>query len=207
MRRFGFTIIELLTMLAIVTLIMGLLIPALHAARLQTRTVVCSSNIKQILYLLAVYEQQNGIFPYGFDDSTVLSIVPTEDYPGDPSCDKKGKWWFQSISYIPNAEAGNDGIFWCPSRCIKDPTPKRNILCGNYGVNRSICKDAAGLFGTIGSEYVGTPLDLSKISHPESILLVVDSGYSLISWQGVTNAKVTIFETPGKNHSMCRALR
>ena len=195
MRRFGFTIVELLVVLAIIALIMGLFIPALGAARIQTKTVVCSSNIKQILNLLAIYEQQNGIFPYGFDDS---SLIPGQSYFGDPSCgDKKGKWWFQSISYIPNTKAGNGSVFWCPSRCIKDPTlPKQNMLCGNYGINRSICKDSPGLSGTIGSEYVGTPLSSSKILHPESILLVIDSGYSLVSWQGATNANVKCFETP-----------
>ena len=197
MKRFGFTIIELLVVFAIVVLITGLLIPALRIGRLQTKTVVCSSNIKQILNLLAIYEQQNGIFPYGFDDSSLIA-GRRENYFGDPSCgDKKGKWWFQSISYIPNAKAGIGSVFWCPSRCIKDPTPsKQNMLCGNYGVNRSICKDAPGLSGTIGSEYVGTPPNLSQISHPESTLLVVDSGYSLISWQGATNANVSRFETP-----------
>ena len=196
MRRFGFTIVELLVVLAIVVLITGLLIPLLGAARLQTRTVVCSSNIKQILDLLAVYEQQNGVFPCGFDDSSIAGR--RENYFGDPLYgDKKGKWWFQNIIYIPNTKAGNGSVFWCPSRCIKDPTPpKQNMLCGNYGVNRSICKDAPGQSGTIGSEYVGTPLGSSKILHPESILLVVDSGYSLISWQGATNANVSCFETP-----------
>ena len=197
MRRFGFTIIELLVALAIIAVITGLLIPALRVGRLKARAVVCSSNIKQMLNLLTIYEQQNGIFPYGFDDSIVLSAVPTESYPGNPSLDKVGKWWFQYLGYIyeANAKAENDSIFWCPSRCIKDPTPKRNILCGNYGVNRSICKDLPGPFGIIGSEYVGTPLSLSGISHPESILLVVDSGYSLISWQGATNANIHPFET------------
>jgi type II secretory pathway pseudopilin PulG len=186
--------IELLVVLAIVALIMGLFMPALGAARIQTKTVVCSSNIKQILNLLAVYEQQNGIFPYGFDDS---SLIPGQGYFGDQSYgDKWGKWWFQNISYIPNTKTGNGSVFWCPSRCIKDPTPpKQNMLCGNYGVNRSICKDAPGLSGTIGSEYVGTPLSSSKILHPESILLVIDSGYSLISWQGATNANIQRFKS------------
>jgi len=192
MRRFGFTIIELLVVLAIIAVITGLLIPALRVGRLQTRAVVCSSNIKQMLNLLTIYEQQNGTYPHGVDDSMLLSMVLTGGYVGDPTFDKMGKWWFQYLDYTPNAKGEIDSIFWCPSRRIKDPAPVRNILCGNYGVNRAICKDATG---TIGSEYVGTPLSLSKISHPESILMVVDSGYSLISWQGATNANIHPFET------------
>jgi prepilin-type N-terminal cleavage/methylation domain-containing protein/prepilin-type processing-associated H-X9-DG protein len=199
MRRFGFTIIELLVVLAVVAVVMGLLIPVTRAARLQAKTVVCSSNIKQILNLLAVYEQQNGVYPYGFDDSMLTSSLKG-NYSGDPTCgDKKGKWWFQYIGYSSNTVAKNDSIFWCPSRCIKDPTSKFNILCGNYGVNRSICKDAPGLVGVIGSEYVGTPLSSYKILHPKSIFFVIDSGYSLISWQGATNASVKPFETIREN--------
>jgi hypothetical protein len=86
------------------------------------------------------------------------------------------------------------------------------MLCGNYGVNRSICKDKSG---ETGSKYVGTPLNLSQISHPGSTLLVVDSGYSLISWQGVTDADVTpcektlrkdSFYVPGINANKQRIL-
>ena len=125
MRRFGFTIVELLVVLAIVALITGLFIPALCATRLQARATICSSNIKQILNLLAVYEQQNGIFPYGFDDSIILSAVSTKNCPGNPSRDKMGKWWFQYLGYIymPDTKAENDSVFWCPSRCVKDLAP------------------------------------------------------------------------------------
>ena len=191
MRRFAFTLVELLVVLAIIALVMGLLIPALHLAKLQAKTVVCSSNIRQILNLLTIYEQQNGGFPFGFNDMDLMG-----KYPGVPSDgDKRGKWWFQYIGYeLKNTEVKNSSIFWCPSRGIKDPTSKPNILCGNYGVNRAICKDVNSMSGIIGSEYVGIPLSLSNIPHPESVLLVVDSGYSLISWQGVTNADVIPFD-------------
>lgn len=195
MRRFGFTILELLIVLSIIAFIAGVLMPALQAARSQARAVVCGSNIKQILNLLTIYEQRNGVFPHGFDDSSFIT-VQKENCVGDIMYgDKLGKWWFQSISDIPNAEAANASVFWCPSRCIKDAPPsKRNILCGNYGVNRSICKDACDLSGMIGSEYVGIPLSLTQVSHPPSVVLVVDSGYSLISWEGATNASFLHYE-------------
>lgn len=191
MRQFGFTLVELLVVLTIIAIIMSLLVPAVGTARLQTKAVVCSSNIKQILYSLTIYEQENGTFPNGFDDSMLPSLQLTAGYPGDPSRgDKIGRWWFQCLDSISASVIENNKILWCPSRCIEDPSPKRNILCGNYGVNRAICKDAGGPSGTIGSPYVGTPLSLSKISNPQNILLIIDSGYSLISWEGATNANI-----------------
>ncbi|MBN1787996.1 MAG: prepilin-type N-terminal cleavage/methylation domain-containing protein, partial [Sedimentisphaerales bacterium] len=197
MRQFGFTIVELLVVIAILAVIMALLFPALNTARLHTRALVCSSNIKQILSFLTIYEQQNGAFPYGFDDSMLFSAAPTEYYPGNVTYgDKRGKWWFQQLDDMFNTECKDDRILWCPSRCVKDPTSKRNILCGNYGVNRSICKDADGITGMLGSKYVGKPLSISKIPSPSNAILVIDSGYSLISWEVATDTIINGPEIP-----------
>ncbi|MHB9069387.1 MAG: prepilin-type N-terminal cleavage/methylation domain-containing protein [Sedimentisphaerales bacterium] len=196
MRRFAFTLVELLVTTAIIALIMTILVPVLRAARLQARSVICSSNIRQIQVSLVAYENQNGTFPCGIrEDNTALVLMSdlAGNYPGVPSRDKAGKWWFQFLGYTFDAAKTDSRVLWCPSRCVQDISPKPNILCGNYGVNRAICKDANTPYSS--GEYVGTPLGVSKISRPESKLLIVDSGYSLISWQGATDAKVKPYET------------
>ena len=65
-------------------------------------------------------------------------------------------------------------------------------------MNRAICKDAAGITGVIGGEFVGTPLGLNQIRRPAETLLIIDSGYSLISWRGATNAPGQPFENAGR---------
>jgi len=78
-----------------------------------------------------------------------------------------------------------DSIVWCPSRQIKDIRLKYNVLCGNYGVNQSICKSLDGSDNR--TEFVGKPLSCTEISNPGMTLLVVDSGYSVINWWHVTD--------------------
>ena len=194
MRGIGFTLIELLIVIAVIAVLMAILVPISHTAREQTRAVVCSSNLKQLALALTAYGQENETFPCGFDDSEFGMVIPPGGYPGNASRDLLGWWWFHSLSGIQGQDYGKGTILWCPSRSVRDPY----ILCGNYGVNRAICKDALGF---TDSEFVGTPLSLHQIWRPAETLLITDSGYSLISWRGATNASVQPFENTRREGS------
>ncbi len=194
MRRTGFTLIELLVVIAIIAMLIGILIPALRATRSQAKAVTCGSNLRQLSFALVVYEQENNVFPHGFDDSTIGIFPPPGGYVGNAVYDKMGLWWFHSFGDIPKQNFSKWGVLRCPARNIKGFSLKSNILCGNYGVNRSICRDSPGPTGVIGSEFVGAPLGLQQIQRPAQTLLITDSGYSLISWRAATNASVQLFE-------------
>ena len=75
-------------------------------------------------------------------------------------------------------------VLRCPSKRLNSPKLKNNILCGNYGVNQSICKSSRG--GS--SQFIGAPLSTSDILRPGETLLIVDSGYSMINWWHATDA-------------------
>ena len=192
MRRTGFTLVELLAVIAIIAMLIGILIPTLRTSRQQARAAVCGSNLKQLALALMVYDQENGTFPHGFnDDIPLIMTEPPGGYPGVHTHDLQGWWWFHFLLAGSLGENFNEETtIWCPSRCIRDPLPKANVLCGNYGVNRAICKDAQ----PEGNEFVGVPLGLNQIRHPAGTLLITDSGYSLISWRGATNAAGQPFE-------------
>ena len=191
MRGMGFTLVELLVVIAVIAVLMGILVPISYTAREQTRAVKCGSNLKQLSLALTTYASDNETFPYGFDAPTVGTVMPPPRYPGNPMYDLPGRWWFTSIGGGLKDYTNPKTIFWCPSRNIQEMGSRMNILCGNYGVNRAICKDAPSM---IGGEFVGTPLALYQIRRPSATLLITDSGYSLISWKGVTNAPVQRFE-------------
>jgi len=183
MKRSCFTLIELLVVIATVALLIAILLPSLHISRRRAKAVLCGSNIKQLVLGLAMYETENQTFPYGFHDSLT---PPPGGYPGNSAFDRKGWWWFNYISVYSRKSKGKKTAIWCSSRQVKDTRLQNYVLHGNYGVNRSICKS----FDDIQSrrkELVRTPLSSSDILHPGRTLLIVDSGYSLISWWHVTD--------------------
>jgi prepilin-type N-terminal cleavage/methylation domain-containing protein/prepilin-type processing-associated H-X9-DG protein len=191
MKRIGLTLIEVLVVLAVIAVLISILLPISHTAREQARTTGCASNLKQLALALNVYSQENRTFPHGFDDLTFGLAAPPGGYVGNATYDMIGGWWFHFMANILGDNFAEGTVVWCPSRRIQDLGLKANVLCGNYGVNRTICKDAAGI---ASSEFIGRPLALHQIRSSAETLLISDSGYSLISWYGATNAPVQPFE-------------
>ena len=70
-------------------------------------------------------------------------------------------------------------------------------MCGNYGVNRSICKDYLG-FTPPDDEFIGTPLSINQIKQTSETILIMDSGYALISWRAAVENHERVYESIGR---------
>ena len=118
----GFTLIEILVVLAIIGLLAGLLFPVFSSARENARTTSCASNLKQIGQAMTLYLQNNG------------QRYPLFTQP--PGCT-----WVDSIyPYIKSTQ-----VFSCPSAQYGEYTPgcalseffDENSPLAEYGRNGS----------------------------------------------------------------------
>lgn len=138
--RTGFTLVEMLVVIAIGGLLMGMLLPALSRTRESARTTVCLSNQRQ----LAV-----GWLSYAFDwrdRAMPLAYWSTADVGGGPQV----FWWgtHGSSTAPPDHEAGfiapyldsglrEGSVFECPSQAwgtYRPQGPSRSVT-STYGYN------------------------------------------------------------------------
>ena len=90
----AFTLIELLVVIGIIAVLMGLLLPAVQAAREASRRAQCVNNLKQTGLALLNYEQSLRVFPPGY--------VSNFDSSGDDT----GPGWGWAAMLLPMVERG-----------------------------------------------------------------------------------------------------
>ena len=102
----GFTLIELLVVISIIALLVGILLPALGAARKSAQRIKCLSNARQVSLAMVSYSTDNDEFIVNYKSN--LKSRPDGDIANDD------KWWWSSKlvldGYLPGVES-----FICPS--------------------------------------------------------------------------------------------
>jgi len=137
-RRRGFTLIELMIVIAIIAILAGILIPNFMHARDESQTSACEGNLKQLAAALEEYAVDNagnypatGVMTAGFMPVTYIANYPldpvnaslynftngaTADCPaaaGTKSYEIIDNGGHNAAVKIDNAPAGAKTIFYC----------------------------------------------------------------------------------------------
>src|SRR3954470_8386075 len=131
-RQMAFTLIELLVVIAIIAILASLLLPALARAKDKAKSVACLSDVKQWLFALWMYEDDNeDYFPYEGNPGNISGGLnlnawynSAAGYAGLP---KLMDLYAQGTPPVP----GSKNIFTCPSS-IKKPAPNPPTVTGAY---------------------------------------------------------------------------
>lgn len=166
MRRRGFTLIEVLVVIAIIAVLVALLLPAVQQAREAARRLQCKNNLKQMGIALHNYHDVHNGFPVG--NNTVMDGEGLSFWVGLlPFMDQAplfNKWTMngRDTGFPANNPSNGplaDGLviswLYCPSSSlptmgVSDP-PYCNLGYVKTGVMRATYAGVAGAIGTFGN--------------------------------------------------------
>lgn len=169
---------ELLVVVGVIAVLTAIIMPVLQSCRKHARTTLCMANIRELTKAFLMYEAENKSLPYSFYFAP--GIIPPGGYVGS-QYDRTAWWWFNFMELYQKDMPPKVNYLLCPAKYLTDSVLNQDILCGNYGVNQSICKSSTGKMLT-QKKFIGRPLDTEYVQHPDQTLLVLDSGYSVINW-------------------------
>jgi prepilin-type N-terminal cleavage/methylation domain-containing protein len=140
-RRGGFTLVELLVVMAIISLLIGLLMPAVQQAREAASRISCANNLKQITLAMHQYELNNEQLPprcIGNNGASWAVVIL-------PYIEQNNLFntWNLSLSYYQQndvARLTSVPIYFCPSR-----RSASNALFSISGDQMWVCGDVYGL--------------------------------------------------------------
>lgn len=173
----GFTLVELLSVVTIVSILIALIFPAIWQSWERGRRISCMSNMKQLVHAAMIYSTDyNDHFPYcgwgwgmGMDD-------------------EEGICWMDAL--LPYIQYQKE-LFICPA----DENPgDQGLYCWagqttvtqcSYAMNESVvgCDNSANWEGGSGTDVGRLKGFIPPIQAPEQVLLFIDADYLWINAQ------------------------
>lgn len=199
LRNRGFTLVELLTVIAIISVLIAILLPAVQAAREAARKTQCINNLKQMGLALQNYHDQHRVYPPGariheLHDQLSISwrglILPFAEQTNV----------YESLAPQPNGGVGKSDLdvielFKCPSAEPNLDLSRYTGVSGAFGFGDEVLRATLrGDIYTNGLLYPGSKNRHKDILDGSSNSLAIGEYLLAIKswWAGAT----WVFETP-----------
>lgn len=172
--RYQFTLIELLVVVSVIAILAALLLPALNSAREKARDISCSSNLKQIGVMMAMYVGQN--------DDVVPAVYKNYPLPGNGN---SGKWLdVLAASFLSGIKMENNAYLQvvsgagenamripvAPFACPSSGSYNLSEASRHYGINLGKWKERAGFASAVD----GPEMKITRIKRPSSRAAMFD---------------------------------
>lgn len=108
----GFTLLELLTVIAIISLLMGVVLPVLARVRGSAYKSVCMNNLRQLVIAAGFYADANSCYA--------------------PAWQSNGKRWMDLVKPYVGKDSG---VYECPADKVRQPLEWDPDITMSYGIN------------------------------------------------------------------------
>lgn len=149
----GFTLLEMMVVVAIIAILASILIPNFSRARAEAQTAACIGNMKTIATALELYYSDNQSYPSvsrtDIDPSLIANTLGNylSQAPQDPAAGRGS--YYMLTSEAASANGGVAGYtIWCPGS--HDPATLQNIAPGT--TNTHVKFDNKAGFGAASAQ-------------------------------------------------------